>query len=737
MLRFVRFELEKIWKKPSFLLSVVILLCINLFLLWYTNIPNEYEADLSAYKQFQMDISQMTEKEKGEYVTALKETIDGISVVQRVLLMQQISGEMGETLAEQEMQKFPGVFEQYYDTFIEESYLRYTDTYEKEKAFIDEIYKEYSKVSGYEEYLISVQENKNILSGISIFSKQGKESFSSQNVEKSAADYAKLSADSIHWFPSKGVVLSMENQWLDVLLLLSVFLFVGTLIMEEKEKQLFCITRCTKNGIDVNICAKVSALLVHCSVLAFLFYGVNILFAWITTGAWNWCVPLQSLAPYMESNLQFRVLEYIVCSIVTKIMVLFALGALLCCLCLIFKQIYLPYLIGFSLWGIGWLLYNLIPEGTAWNIWKYMNFAGLFRTEDLYGNYLNFDFLGYPMSRLGLSWGMIGIFIVLGIVGCVLFFVFQKEFEIKNSTYLISKKFVPHNSLLCYEGYKILITNHGAVVLVIFALLIGYNDLQKEYHPSVYEQYYQNMMTQLEGTLTEEKAVLIQSEQARFQEAFVQIAQIEEKEASGEIDKDMADAIKSKWYAVTAFYPSFQRVEDQYNEIRKDGGDFVYDTGYLYFFGQLGDGMLVDLLLLSLAIILAFSNVIASEYETEAWKLIATTSCGKQKVIIHKMLICLGLAILMAFVPIVCRYIHISMTYPMRSLNVLGWLLLFVFFQALAIVLVALVVLFISNERKNHLQTIFFSILVLIVPLVLSMLEFTYAEWFSVYPLYS
>ena len=53
--------------------------------------------------------------------------------------------------------------------------------------------------------------------------------------------------------------------------------------------------------------------------------------------------------------------------------------------------------------------------------------------------------------------------------------------------------------------YKILITNYGLLILVFFSILIGYNELNHNYIPSVYENYYQSIMLKLEGKQTNEK----------------------------------------------------------------------------------------------------------------------------------------------------------------------------------------------------------------------------------------
>ncbi len=51
------FELQKVWRKGSFLSLMVLLLLLNVFLLWYVNRPAGDEPPLSAYKAVCQDIS--------------------------------------------------------------------------------------------------------------------------------------------------------------------------------------------------------------------------------------------------------------------------------------------------------------------------------------------------------------------------------------------------------------------------------------------------------------------------------------------------------------------------------------------------------------------------------------------------------------------------------------------------------------------------------------------------------
>lgn len=754
MCRLIYYELAKIWRKRSLALSVCVLLILNLFLLWYVNCSNGENVPLSAYKSFQNEIAEMSEIEKGDYISNLKETMDGVCLVQNVLDMQKMQGESGKALAEQEMTANPGVFEKYYKTYQAGSYLHFTDSIWQEKNLIDELYNEQQKAAGYEEYLQSVQGNKASLSGISIFGNQDKNNFSTRNIEKSAEDYAALSDQNIRWMPSKALSVSMENIWTDLFLILSVFLFAGNLIFEEKEKKLFYITRSTKRGQFQSICAKLTALLIHCIAIAALLYGCNLIFSEVTIGFEDVTASIQSIAVYMESNLNISVLGYIAGSVLTKSTVLFGMGAILTALCILTDQMFLPYLAGMLFYGCSYLLYLLIPAVGKGSLFKYINLIGLMKTENLYGSYLNFDIGGYPVSRLLVSWSVIIMLAVFGIAALILLFLHGTNFELSKRQSKQQRLFYPHASLLRYESYKIMIMNRALVILLLFSFVIGGRVLNQKYSPSVQEQYYQNLMMQLEGGLTEQKEALILSEQERYTQAFSEIEKIDGLVSDGEIDESTGEQLKADWYGITFFYPSFQRVMQQYENIQEDGGEFIYDTGYLYFFGRINDDYLIDLLLLSLCMVIAFGNVMAMEYQSGSWYLLCATKQGRKKSIVRKMVVCMMAAMIMSVLPMICRFVNISSVYPLHELTaaitdipcyqefplaipVWFFVLLLLLTQMASMIAVVIVVLLISYWRKNYIQTMFFAILILVVPIVLKLLGFEFAGWGSVYPLYS
>ncbi len=748
----IYFELKKIWNKKSFVFITCLLLIINIFFLWYTNLENEKRPSLSSYKMFQTEILNMSESEKEEYVRKFKKDIDGIYFVIDLLNMQK--NEIGSSFVEQELNANPRVFETYYEIYKSGNYLHFTSSLEQEQIFINEIYNEQVKVSGYDDYLEGIKKDKGKLEGISIFNNQDENNFSTRNIKKSAKDYSGLNSSNVKFIPSKTIVSTIENIGTDILLILITFLFIGNLITEEKEKKLFYVTRSTKYGVVHSIFAKIIALFIHCIIFSILLFSINYLFFGIFGGFNDLGIKLQSLAPYMESNFNGSILEYLIISILTKGIVVFGIGTIITAICIISDSMILPYMVGISFLGISWLFYKIIPAVSNLNIIKHLNIFGILKTENLYGSYLNFNFFEYPISRITFSWIMIVGLLGLGIFLCIKFFLKGKSLELKRSTKNFILKFKPHTSLFKHELYKILITNKGIIIILIFSLLICYNELQRRYSPSLQEQYYQNIMLKLEGKPTEEKTELIKTEKSRFDEAFSKISEIDEQIAKGEINDTTGEAMKVKWYSITAFYPTFEKVLEQDKYVKENDGNYIYDTGYLYLFGVMDEGILNDFILLTLSIIFMFCNVMAIEYQNKAVNILQATNKGKKAIIKTKVKATIIIVLLFCILPFVCRFISVSSTFPINGfllsakdisiyhnlssgILVIGLILLKIFIQVFSGIILAMLILTISAWKKNNVQTIFLGLLILFVPLVLVLLGFEYMRLFSLYPLYS
>ncbi len=754
MTALIRFELQKVWRKGSFLSLMVLLLLLNIFLLWYLNQPTGDEPPLSAYKAVCQDISGMTEHEKLNFISDLKEQADGLSLVEQVQSLYGQGSEAGDSLAEQLKESNSDIYGKYEELYRTGGYLVYTDSLAKERTLLDELYEEISAVSGYDDYLASVQKNSSQLGGISIFqSSTSEENFGSRNIAKSAADHAGLSSENIRWFPSKGMTMAVESQATDLLLLLSVFLFVGQLITEEKGKGLFAITRSTKRGLWADMGARIVAVLIHGGVVCLLLYGSNLIYASSMAGIGNLSASLQSLAPYVESSFPISLAAFLALGLITKIGVVFLLGLLLAACAVYSSHSFIPQLVGIGFLGLNWILYALIPSYSHLSLLKHLSYFSMLRTDTLFGTYLNLNIMGFPFNRTSCSLVLLAILLSVGIVAVLLLFRYGNRLSINQTSGYFHLPFHPHNSLFRHEGYKILIANRGLLILLAFAILLGWNALGKNYTPSAGEQYYQSMMLSLEGELTEEKEASIKAEQSRYDEAFAQIERIDQMVAEGSISENAGDSMKEPWYSELAFYPWFQRVQTQYERILSDGCVFIYDTGYLYLFGQMDDDFLINLLLISLCFSFAFANVMAMEDSKGLWGLLSATKLGRKRIVRHKWMVCSVACLGITLLPWFFRGLSISSAYPMGeiwagiqsipqyqgfpvNLPLILFLMLTVLSQLISTQLICAVVLLISKWRKNYFQTLFLALLLLAAPLVLAQMGISIMRWFSVWPLY-
>ena len=163
--------------------------------------------------------------------------------------------------------------------------------------------------------------------------------------------------------------------------------------------------------------------------------------------------------------------------------------------------------------------------------------------------------------------------------------------------------------------------------------------------------------------------------------------------------------------------------------------------------------ILICLLLLSICVVLAFYNGMSMEYSRKAWYLLGAIHNGKKAIIIKKIQLVSICAVFMAVLPWIFCSIGILRAFPMSELlasvkNIPAFagfpinipIACFVGItaavQMFAVIGVGLAVLAISAGRKNDIQALFFSLLILVMPPVLKLMGFDFAGWLSVYPIY-
>ncbi len=751
MIKQIPFELEKILRKKGLL--ILLLLLINVFLVWYFNKPSELEPSLSAYKAVSRDLSALGAEEQIEYLNSILEDIDGLNTVETVTNFQLQNTDYGREMAEHILRTQRDIYEKYKDIYAAGDYLRYTNSLKTERAFIEEILAECETVADYDNYIKSIEDNKNLLNGVSIFHKNEGNTFSARNIEKSFYDHEGMTAKNICFAPSRGVKIASQSLVTDLLLVLAVFLFASGLISEEKEKGLFYITRATRGGVAKSLGAKLAAMLICCFSVTALLFGANFIYAEVTTGICDLSASLQSISDFTESNLRITLGEYFLLRYLIKSVVLFTFGAALWAVAIVSSRGFVLPLCGVGFLALNYAAYIFIPAYSKFAPLKYLSFWGLVDPKDLLGGYLNFNINEYPVNRLTLGIVIIAVCLAGAVAAAFILFAKGRRLEIRRVRIVFPLPAF-HGRLVLHEAHKILFTNRAAAVLLIFLLLIGYGDLGQRYTISVGEEYYRNFMLSVEGKLTDESEEKILAENARYENAFKQIELIEKMIASGEIDRAEGEQLKSAYQAQTMFYPYFTRVMEQYDHAKEHGGTLIYDTGYGYLFGRRGKGFLTDYLLLTLCVVFAFSNVLPIEERYSSWNLISATAKGKRKIIISKIAVCTVCVTITAALPWVFRISSVSKVFPLGvwagsvsdlpmyfdlalNMPIRVFITLMIILQILTFMIVMGAVLLISQRLKNGAATLFACLAFFAVPPTLAVMGIDFAKWFSLYPLYA
>ena len=756
-MKLIGFELSKLWRKKSFLLLMFLLAAVNFFFLWYLHLPGDTEPPLSAYRALQKDLTGKTEMEKREFLSQLHEDMENYALVNELLLYQSRDDQFAQVMEQELLSKHPDIFKTYGEAFRKGEYLRYTDTFEREQALIEEACAEMMKVSGYKDFLTSVEAQRNMLASVSVFNSGGQD-FSSRNVEKEMADYMSMEQVRPSFVLSKGVRSAMELPVTDLLLYLSVFFFAGGLIYEERNRKLFLVIRAASRGRAATIGAKLAALALHCGAVTVCLYGSSFIWCFAAAGMPDLRAPLQSLAPYMESTLSLSIGGFLLLSLALKAAVLFVFGELLLITAVGCRQNFMSALAGAAVMAVSAALYVLIPANSSANWMKYLNLIGSMRAESVLGGYLNFNLLGHPVSRLLTV--CIAVAAAAAICAALAVMLFLKEYHLSAEQSkswriaVIRRHFRPHSNLFRHEGWKIFVLQRGAAVLLAFAMLIGYQHLSQTYTLTPAEHYYQNMMVELEGPLTAEKKALIEGEQERYDAAFEEIERIERNQAEGKINERTASAMAEPYYRETVFYPSFQRILAQYDWVKGEKGrTFVYDTGYLMMLGLGKDDGLQDYLLLTVCMLLAFSGVFAMEHQNGTWKLLASTALGEKRIRSAKVRVsmagctsvCLAvfgsrLAQIMRSCPLhqlwadagsLSVYRELGVKIPLALLLAAAALM-----QVFVVAALTMAVLYLSDRMKSQISAMCLSGLLLAVPPVLYAMGLDFTRWWSLMPLY-
>ena len=621
-------ELYKILRNKTCIFVLIIALLLNMGLLLATN-PNKYYSS-DAYQKSYDKISNLSDDKKGEFI------------------------------------------DEYYQAIISNNIdkYEYTNSFMGEMELFNNYRNQWKTLTSYPDLLTSIKQSAQEFQA-AIFKNQS--DFQKRNADKTIKDYQSIDDVKLTFTNVKAFENIIDFAPTDLFALTFIFFIINTLLIYEKEHQLFFLLKSTKEGRTGLISAKTSVILFTTILTTFLFWGSNIFISYLKYGSIPLSVSIQSITSFTTSTLAISSGQYLLLFFLSKICIYSLLSMIFIFITLISKKTVEIYFLTAFLFGLSFALYLTIPDNSIFSILKHINIIPYILVNPIYQRYLNLNIIKYPINITNIFWFVTIILLSLFIFLNIYLFSKNKTADTLKSLHLNRKKsFKVNVSILYHECYKLFIIQKGFIILVIFSIAVSWFTMNLNYNISTDEYYYQNYMKVLEGPYNQEKQKIIEKETTRFEELHQQSLQAKTNFQSGKISENEKNAIDNYVSSQLVSEHAFQRVLKRVDyAIEHPDYPIIYETGYLELFGKGYTGYKTDFtlsLLLILTIIILFTPFVASEYSSGMMQLINVQKNSKKDVLKQKWKICIIITTLCTFITYVPQFFIIFQQYGLSNL---------------------------------------------------------------------
>lgn len=595
-----------------------------------------------------------------------------------------------------------------------------------------ELREECSQIIGYQEYLDNIDAQAESMSSISIFAKP--DTFNYRSIMATPPAYTHMRDVEPVFDVSKGIILATQNSFTDILIGFIVLFAVLSLLISDREQGLSGLLFPLKRGRGYLLLTKMGALAITVFAVIILMYGENLLISAHIYGLGDLSRPVQSLGGFIGCNLKISVLGYLFLYIVFKFATVFTIGAVLSLIAVNTKNTVSFYGISAVILAVECLTYALIHPLSKHSIFRYINLISFTRGNDIFCNFKNINFWGYPIPLIPTSVGAIVVIALLCTGFSAWMYSAKRNLEYKKIGirlgFIRSEKI---HSQLYYTLYKSLILQKGIVFIAVFIAVSGFmnTNFYKKYDPV--DAYYQYYCNEIDGDITQETLTFIENESARFDEIS---ARIEELSQENTFSSELNELYKQ-------LNPSsgFYMLRDRVAEIKNiDGAQIFYDTGYNRAFGKAGydDDMKYALAAVLLCIFLV-SPLISGDNRYRMSYVINSTKSGMRSYIRRNVLtaslygIFAALLWIIPYAVTLSRYYgHSGLSASLRSITdfidfplnitVMQYILIICLLRILFTVITALVMLGFSSLCKNSTSAVLINFAAFALPIIIYML---------------
>lgn len=332
-------------------------------------------------------------------------------------------------------------------------------------------------LTGYDDWLNSIQKNKDNMLAFSIFNDPN--SFSGRNIIKTADEFEKLQGIKL-MLGADGAIDALMSFPLTDYFLLAILLLFGISFLEERKQGLWSVIHAAPNG-RLRLAIHRVAILFGVSVCGvFLLYGLNLIIGFSVYGGINDLErALQSVELLGRLPMRGTVSSFLIHYFLLRIAATFFVSLLLWLLLAAVNNVKYTIIVAAGVLVTEYSLYTFLPVQSVLNGMKYFNLFTYISLSDLYTNYLNIDLFGYPLGIRNISQLALSPLCLLLATTCILIHCYKKPAvgkdllgRIAYGINSVTDKGLRHLRLFGMELHKTLWIQKGIVITALFVYLV-------------------------------------------------------------------------------------------------------------------------------------------------------------------------------------------------------------------------------------------------------------------------
>ncbi len=442
----------------------------------------------------------------------------------------------------------------------------------------------------------------------------------------------------------------------NVLLVMLLLVLVPGICLEEHASGMYPILHATKRGRLHTILCKLAVMFGAVVACVLLFTGATLAIYGKIHGFSSLGNFLQAFDLFKSCPEIVTVGDYLLNTILTKILVLFGMGAIILLLSAVFRKYALTFVTSLGIVGINLVLHFVVSFDMA-SFAGAVKLLGCFTVMDTSIAYKRYHALNLFNNAVPYIPASLILYGLVALVGCALSVLFfcrtQGRTRVQKERKISLKRLVrlpntaiplPGRGLVGAELHKNLLSN-GFILVIVAVLLVKCFMAGGEwvYEGSFTDSVWREYTVRLEGELTEEKLAYIAGERARIDNAISQYDSVIQDNMAGLLTPEEYQAFMDEYSYANQRKDHFARIEAQAAHIQALAAEgkeahFVYDTGWRAMFSQEFDWLLYGLTLL------LFAAVFADEFRGGTPPVLRSTKKGRGRVFLTKYLTALGTA---------------------------------------------------------------------------------------------